>query len=380
MNPLWEDQVPFMDIDHLDSVVIGGGVVGLAIARGLAEGGCEVAILERQDAIGSETSSRNSEVIHAGIYYPSGSLKAQTCVRGRELLYDYCRARGITARKMGKLIVATDAAQIANLEALDRQARANGVEDLEFWEAAKAMADQQALSCVAALFSPSSGVLDSHTFMLSLLGDVENAGGFISLSTDVAAIERHERGFLITTAGEEPYRLTCRQLVNAAGHASTALARTIDGIRPESVPKSWLTKGNYFKLAGKAPFSRLIYPVPEPGGLGVHITLDLGGQARFGPDVEWVEDFDYRVDPTRALGFYAAVRRYWPGLPDDSLLPDYAGIRPKIVGPGEPAGDFVISDAADHGLPGLVCLYGIESPGLTASLALAEAVLSRLEV
>ncbi len=369
-----------MEIDHLDSLVIGGGVVGLAIARALALAGREVAVLERNDAIGSETSARNSEVIHAGIYYPSGSLKARLCVRGKELLYDYCRDRGVTARNIGKLIVACDAGQVPELEALDSRARENGVTDLEFWEAGKAKGDQPDLACVAALFSPSSGVLDSHGFMLALLGDTENAGGFLSLSTEIASIRRHERGFLVTTAGDPPYRMTCRLLVNAAGLSAPALARRIEDIRPESVPRAWLTKGNYFRLAGRAPFTRLVYPVPEPGGLGVHITLDLGGQARFGPDVEWVDEIDYRVDPARCAGFYEAIRRYWPGLPDNSLEPDYAGIRPKVVGPGQPAGDFLISDETSHGLPGLVSLYGIESPGLTSALALAEEVVARLEV
>ncbi len=369
-----------MNIDHLDSIVIGGGVVGLAIARALALAGREVAILEQHEATGSETSSRNSEVIHAGIYYPTNSLKARLCVRGRELLYDYCKSHGVTAWNLGKLIVATDPAQLADLEALQRRAEANGVSNLALWEAAEAKRDQPALSCSAALSSPSSGVLDSHGFMLALLGDAENAGAVLSPATEVVTINRHERGFLVSTAGDPPYRLTCRQLVNAAGHAAPTLARGIADLRQDSVPKTWLTKGNYFRLAGKAPFSRLIYPVPEPGGLGVHITLDLGGQARFGPDVEWVEDFDYRIDPGRCAGFYEAIRRYWPDLPDESLLPDYAGIRPKIVGPGQPAGDFVISDAASHGLSGLVNLYGIESPGLTSALALAEEVLERLEI
>ncbi len=367
-----------MEIDHLDSIVIGAGVVGLAIGRALALAGREVAVLERQALIGSETSSRNSEVIHAGIYYPANSLKARACVRGRELLYDYCESRGVTCWNSGKLIVATDPSQVTELEALKGRAAANGVDDLVLWEAKKAREDQPALACSAALYSPSSGVLDSHGFMLALQGDLENAGGFLSLSTEILSISRHERGFLLTMA--EDYRLTCRILVNAAGHWAPGLVQGLAGVRAESIPRPRLAKGNYFRLAGKAPFSRLIYPVPEPGGLGVHITLDLGGQARFGPDVEWVEDFDYTVDPGRCDGFYEAIRRYWPELPDDALLPDYAGIRPKIVGPGEAAGDFVISDEADHGLPGLVSLYGIESPGLTAALALAEEVTARLHL
>lgn len=365
------------DIDHLDSVVIGGGAIGLAIGRALALSGREVAVLEGQDQIGAETSSRNSEVIHAGIYYPTNSLKARLCVRGRTLLYDYCKERGVTAYNIGKLIVSTVSSQEGELDVLKRRAEANGVDNLELWSAAKARKDQPDLACTAALFSPSSGVMDSHGLMLALLGDIENAGGFLSLSTRVTAIARHQRGFLLTM--EEGYALTCGLLVNAAGHAASALSAAIEGLRSESVPRTWLAKGNYFRLAGRAPFSRLIYPVPEPGGLGVHITLDLGGQARFGPDVEWVEDFDYEVDPSRCDGFYEAIRRYWPALPDGALLPDYAGIRPKLVGPGEPAADFVISGQADHGLPGLVCLYGIESPGLTSALAIAEEVIGRLE-
>jgi len=364
--------------DSVDCVVIGAGVVGLAVARALALAGREVVILERHDAIGSETSSRNSEVVHAGIYYAPNSLKARLCVRGRRLLYDYCLERGIAAPPIGKFIVATQDDQIPELERLQARAQANGVEDLRLIEGAEAMADQPGLACVAALHSPVSGIVDSHALMLSLLGDAENAGAILSVQTAVAAIAPRRDGFLVTTAGEQPFHLACRSLVNAAGHGAAALARSIPELAPEALPQTWLAKGNYFRFAGRAPFTRLIYPVPEPGGLGVHITLDLGGQARFGPDVEWIEAPDFSVDPARADGFYAAIRRYWPDLPDGSLVPDYAGIRPKLSGPGQPAADFLVSDEAHHGLPGLVSLFGIESPGLTCALALAEEVIDRL--
>ncbi|MEO1191924.1 MAG: NAD(P)/FAD-dependent oxidoreductase [Pseudomonadota bacterium] len=371
-----------MEVDAVDCLVIGAGVVGLATARALALAGREVVVLERQDAIGTETSARNSEVIHAGIYYPAGSLKARLCLRGRHLLYDYCQARGIAAKAIGKLIVATAVEQEAALANLKVRAEANGVTNLRWLTAAEALADQPDLYCTAALLSPSSGILDSHAFMLSLQGEAEEAGGCLAPVSPVTAIVAEDQGFLITTGGgdtgAEPYHLRCRLLINAAGHDAPRLAAGIAGLPQETVPQAWLAKGSYFRLACRAPFTRLVYPVPEPGGLGVHITLDLGGQARFGPDVEWVEAPDYEVDPSRADSFYAAIRRYWPALPDGALLPDYAGIRPKIVGPGQPAGDFVISGPAEHGLPGLVNLYGIESPGLTASLAIAEEVAARL--
>ncbi|GAB5468023.1 MAG: NAD(P)/FAD-dependent oxidoreductase [Rhodospirillales bacterium] len=369
-----------MQGESVDCLVIGAGVIGLAIARELALAGREVIVLERQDAIGSETSSRNSEVVHAGIYYPHNSLKARLCRRGRDLLYRYCDEHGIAAKRIGKFIVAADETQEPALAALRSRAEANGVEDLRLLPGATAEAEQPGLSCSAALLSPSSGIVDSHSFMLELLGDAEAAGACLALMTEVRAIEAKGEGFLVTTgnADEPPYRLSTPLLVNAAGHGAPGLASAIAGQRPGSVPQAWLAKGSYFRLATAAPFTRLVYPVPEPGGLGVHITLDLAGQARFGPDVEWVEEMDYQVDPRRAESFYAAIRRYWPDLPDDSLVPDYAGIRPKIVGPGHPAGDFVISDAADHGLTGLINLYGIESPGLTAALAIAEEVAARV--
>lgn len=367
-----------MTVDRVDCLVIGAGVVGLAVVRALAGAGREVILLERHDAIGSETSSRNSEVVHAGIYYPANSLKARLCVRGKQLLYDYCRERAIAAPAIGKLIVATDESQLAALGRLQAGAAANGVTDLRRVDGAEAAAEQPGLRCVAALLSPSSGIVDSHALMLSLLGEAEAEGALLSLQTEVTAIEAGPEGFLVTTAGDPPYRLACRSLVNAAGHGAPALARTIAGLPAGSVPQAWLAKGSYFRLASRAPFSRLIYPLPEPGGLGVHVTLDLGRQARFGPDVEWIETPDFTVDPARAARFYGAVRRYWPDLPDEALVPDYAGIRPKINGPGEASADFRISDEAEHGLPGLVSLFGIESPGLTSCLALAEEVAARL--
>ncbi len=367
-----------MDHDRVECLVVGAGVVGLAIARALAQGGREVVILERNEAIGMETSSRNSEVVHAGIYYPPNSMKARLCVRGRHLLYDYCRSHGIAARAIGKLIVAAESEQIPDLGKLQLRAEANGVEDLRLLEAGEAQADQPGLACAAALFSPSSGIMDSHSYMLALLGDAEDAGAMLAPLTEVTAIDRLGSGFLVTTGGDQPYRLACDLLVNAAGHGAPSIARMIPGLPENCVPEGRLAKGNYFRLTGRAPFTRLIYPMPSREGLGVHISVDFGGQARFGPDVEWVQSFDYAVDPARSASFYAAIRRYWPELPDQSLQPDYAGIRPKIVGPGEPAADFVISDAAHHGLLGLVNLYGIESPGLTSSLALAEEVALRL--
>jgi L-2-hydroxyglutarate oxidase LhgO len=348
-------------MDKVDAVIIGAGVVGLAVARALALRGLETVVLESERSIGTGTSSRNSEVIHAGIYYAPGSLKARLCVRGKALLYEFCRSHGVPHARCGKLIVATAEAQVGMLERLQATGRANGVDGLELITAQQAVAAEPALSCVAALASASTGIVDSHALMLALRGDFEGAGGM-----------RLEVG------GAQPMALAAGLVVNAAGLHAPALAARIDGLAPGSVPKAYLAKGSYYGLPGRSPFSRLIYPVPEPGGLGVHLTLDLGGQARFGPDVEWVDHIDYAVDPARAAAFVDAIRRYWPGLPDGALQPGYAGIRPKISGPGEPAADFVIQDARTHGVPGLVNLFGIESPGLTASLAIAEEVLARV--
>ncbi|ANN65785.1 NAD(P)/FAD-dependent oxidoreductase [Bordetella bronchialis] len=363
----------------IDCVVIGAGVVGLAVARGLALDGREVLVADAAEGIGTGTSSRNSEVIHAGIYYPAGSLKAELCVRGKHMLYDYCAARGIPHRRLGKLIVATDAAQDAMLDDIARRARANGVDDLERLSGAQAMAMEPALRCTAALLSPSTGIVDSHALMLAYQGDAENAGAqFVFHTPLLAGGVRADGGFDLRFGGQEAMTLSCATLVNAAGLHAPALARRLDGVPRDSIPQAYLCKGSYFTLSGRAPFSRLIYPVPQHAGLGVHLTLDMGGQAKFGPDTEWIEREDYTLDPRRADVFYDAVRSYWPALPDGALAPGYTGIRPKISGPREPAADFAIVGPARHGVAGLVNLFGIESPGLTSSLAIAERVLAAL--
>jgi L-2-hydroxyglutarate oxidase LhgO len=362
-------------VEELDAVVIGAGVVGLAAARALAQAGREVVILEAEDAIGTHTSSRNSEVIHAGIYYPKGSLKARTCVAGKELLYEYCVAHGVPHRRSGKLIVATDEKQLQELESIQKRAHANGVTDVVSMTRDQALALEPALHCVAALYSPSTGIIDSHALMLAYLGDAEDAGAMLALKTRLLGAQVVPEGFVVHTSEMD---LRCRVLVNSAGLRAPTLARSIEGFPEKLVPRELYAKGNYYSLGGKNPFSRLVYPVPEPGGLGVHVTLDLAGQARFGPDVEWVEHVDYDVDPKRAERFYAAIRRYWPALPDGALAPGYSGIRPKTAGPGEPAPDFVVQGPRAHGVAGLVHLFGIESPGLTSSLALAAIVLDEL--
>jgi L-2-hydroxyglutarate oxidase LhgO len=360
-------------MDRIDCVVVGAGVVGLAVARALALQGREVLVLEAAHAIGTGTSSRNSEVIHAGIYYTSGSLKAALCVQGRALLYDYCRERGISHRRCGKLLVATESAQVAQLQGIADRALRNGVTDLVFLSADEARQLEPQLVCEAALLSPSTGIVDSHGLMLALLGDLENAGGVLALN---AVLE----GAMVGPAGIELHagdgtRLLARSVINAAGLQAPALAARFAGLHPQFVPQAFYAKGNYFTLATRAPFSHLIYPVPQAAGLGVHLTLDLGGQARFGPDVQWVDTpDDLTVDPARGDAFYAEVRKYWPGLRDGALLPGYAGIRPKIRGPGEAACDFMIQGPSEHGVPGLVNLFGIESPGLTSCLAIGDRV------
>ena len=358
-------------MDQVDCVVIGAGVIGLAVARALALQGREVMVLEAADAIGTGTSSRNSEVIHAGIYYPQGSLKARLCVLGKQLLYDYCAGRGISHRRCGKLIVATDAAQLAQVQGIIAKAAANGVHDLVLLTREQARALEPQLECVAALHSPSTGIVDSHGLMLALQGDLENAGGLVVLNSPLA-FARCEQGAIILVA-KDGAELQARTVVNAAGLQAQALARRFDGLPAEGVPPSYYAKGNYFTLSGRSPFSRLIYPVPEAAGLGVHLTIDLGGQAKFGPDVQWVDSpDDLVVDPSRGDAFYAEVRKYWPALEDGALIAGYAGIRPKIQAPHEAAKDFLIQGPAEHGVRGLVNLFGIESPGLTSSLAIAE--------
>jgi L-2-hydroxyglutarate oxidase LhgO len=368
-------------LEQMDAVVIGAGVVGLAVARALALAGREVLVLEREAAVGQGTSSRNSEVVHAGIYYPSGSLKAQLCVRGKQMLYAYCEQRGVAHRRCGKLIVANTASQAAALPAIVDKARVNGVDDLVLLtsEAARAMEPQ--LACLAALHSPSTGIVDSHALMLSLQGDLENAGGMVACHSGVERLRVAAGGMELFA--EDGTALLARTVVNAAGLHACALGRRTEGLDPRHVPQPWYAKGSYFTLSGRSPFGQLIYPAPEPdkhlAGLGVHLTIDLGGQAKFGPDVQWVDDpDDLQVDPARGEAFYAEVRKYWPGLPDGALQPGYAGMRPKISGPHEPAADFRIDGPAMHGLPGLVNLFGIESPGLTSCLAIGEYVAGHL--
>ena len=360
-------------MDQVDCVVIGAGVVGLAVARALSLAGREVMVLEAADAIGTGTSSRNSEVIHAGIYYASGSLKARMCVQGKAMLYDYCAERGIGHRRCGKLIVATSEAEVAQLAGIIDKAAANGVTDLVLLSRAQARAIEPQLECVAAIHSPGTGIVDSHALMLALQGDLENSGGLVVLNTSVALVKYTQSAIEIIT--NDGTRLQARKVVNAAGLHAVALASRFSGLDPAHLPRAFFAKGNYFTLAGRSPFNHLIYPVPQAAGLGVHLTVDLGGQAKFGPDVQWVDSADdLVVDPARGDVFYAEVRKYWPALQDGALTPGYAGIRPKINAPHEAARDFMIQGPADHGVPGLVNLFGIESPGLTSSLAIANHV------
>ena len=362
-------------MEEVDCVVAGAGVVGLAVARALALAGREVIILEAAEGIGTETSSRNSEVIHAGIYYPANSLMARFCVAGRRALYQYCAEKGVPHRNCGKLIVATSAQEDAMLAGIKQRAEVNGVEGMRVLTAAEAVAMEPALVCTSALLSPATGIIDSHAFMLALQGDAENAGAIPVFYSPVLGGRVAGRGVEIDVGGADPMTLRCRLLVNSGGLHAPKLAAGIAGMPPDRVPTAYFAKGNYFTLTGRSPFSRLIYPVPVPGGLGVHLTIDLGGQARFGPDVQWIDAIDYTVDPSRSESFYDAVRRYWPGLKDGALQPGYAGIRPKTVPRGAPGQDFVVQGPQTHGVAGLINLFGIESPGLTASLAIAEHVL-----
>ncbi|MBX3599145.1 MAG: NAD(P)/FAD-dependent oxidoreductase [Rubrivivax sp.] len=373
-------------MDRIDVLVIGAGVVGLAVARALARQGREVWIAEREGGIGAGVSSRNSEVVHAGLYYPAGSLKARLCVRGKQLLYAYCAERGVPARRCGKLVVAVTAAELPRLRALQAQALANGVADLQWLDGDAARALEPALRCEAALWSPSSGIVDSHALMLALLGDAEASGATLALHSRFAGATPVAGGWRVRVVAEggagDAAEFETRCIVNAAGLGAQAVAAAMDGFPADAVPRRHLAKGHYFSLAGRAPFSRLIYPLPTDGGLGVHLTLDLGGQAKFGPDVQWlaagdeVDDrlLDYRVDEQRAAAFADAVRTWWPALPADALQPAYAGIRPKLSGPGAAAADFHIAGPAQHGCAGVVHLFGIESPGLTSALAIAETV------
>jgi L-2-hydroxyglutarate oxidase LhgO len=364
-------------VDCVDALVIGAGVVGLAVARALALSpkfaGKELLVLEAANAIGTGTSSRNSEVIHAGIYYPQGSLKAQLCVEGKAMLYDYCEDRGIGFKRCGKLIVATNEAQVSQLQGIIAKAAANGVHDLVLLTREQARALEPQLECVAAVHSPSTGIIDSHALMLSLQGDFENTGGLTVLNSPVVGVFIASDAIKIVM--QDGTEIHTKTLINAAGLSAPLIAKSMQGLDAKFVPTAYFAKGSYFTLSGKSPFSRLIYPVPEAAGLGVHLTLDLGGQAKFGPDVQWVESADdLVVNPTRGDTFYAEVRKYWPQLQDGALVAGYAGIRPKISAPYEVAADFVIQGPKDHGVAGLVNLFGIESPGLTSSMAIGQRV------
>ncbi|MHA1598328.1 MAG: NAD(P)/FAD-dependent oxidoreductase [Alphaproteobacteria bacterium] len=366
-------------MEKTDCVVIGGGVIGLAIARRLAMDGREVIVLEGADAIGTVTSARNSEVIHGGLYYPTASLKARLCVEGKAMLYDFLERRGLAHQRCGKLIVAADESQLPALRQLQDKATNNGVDDLQWLTADEARALEPDLACSAALLSPSTGILDSHAYMLALQGEAENHGATIAFLSTVSAGKVTDDGIILSiTSGGEQMHLQCASVVNSAGLGAQDIACAIEGMPPALVPRQYLSKGCYFTLTGKAPFERLVYPLPEKAGLGIHYTRDLGGQGRFGPDTEWVDKIDYGVAADRADGFYASIRRYWPGLPDAALSPGYAGIRPKLQAPGEDPADFVIQGPDEHGVRGLVNLFGIESPGLTASLAIADLVAAKL--
>lgn len=362
-------------MERIDTIVIGAGVVGLACARALAQAGREVMLVEQETAIGQHTSSRNSEVIHAGLYYAAGSLKARLCVAGREQLYRYCAERNVPHRRIGKLLLAVDAADADRLAALQRHAAGNGVA-LHWLDQAALREREPALQAHAALLSPETGIVDSHALMLALLADAEQAGAQLALASSIHGGRVCADGIVLQLA--DGYEVRARRVVNAAGLWAPALAATLHGLPPETVPAPYFARGVYFALQGRCPFSQLIYPLPEAGGLGTHLTLDLGGQARFGPDVEWIDGVDYTVDAGRAERFYRSIRRWWPALADGALAPTYSGVRPKIVPQGAPDGDFVVQGPAQHGVPGLVNLYGIESPGLTASLALADEVATLL--
>lgn len=369
-------------MDRIDCTIIGAGVIGLAVARALALAGREVLVIEAAYGIGTETSSRNSEVIHAGIYYPKGSLKALLCVRGRDRLYAYAQERGIGHERIGKLIVATSQDQLPKLDQIRKAAESCGVHDLVLLDEAMAKRLEPELACVAALHSASTGIIDSHALMLSYQGDAEAKGAVFAFETKIESGEITSEGIVLRAVTQDgtSYEFLSNSVVNAAGLGAQAIADKLSGFPAQHVPPLTFARGCYFTLAGKAPFSHLIYPVPVDGGLGVHLTLDLGHQARFGPDVEWIDRIDYTLDERRGDSFYADIRRYWPALADGRLAPGYTGIRPKLSKKGEPAADFVIQGPADHGIPGLVHLFGIESPGLTASLAIADEVFARLAI
>ncbi len=361
-------------MESVESVVVGAGVIGLAIARALAVAGQEVVVLEAEGEIGTGTSSRNSEVIHAGIYYPTGSLKAQLCVNGRDLLYEYCADRGVQHQRLGKLIVAGDNDDLEKLTGLRNKAAENGVTDLRFVSADELSQLEPEVAGAGALLSPSTGIVDSHGLMLAYQGEAEASGMMIAFNSPLTGATVAKGGFELQVGGPAPMRLGCRRLINSAGLGAQTVAESVSGLDADHVPKRYLNKGSYFTMQGRAPFRHLIYPVPRSASLGIHLTLDLAGQARFGPDQEWIDEIDYAVDPARATAFYESVRRYYPGLPEDALEPAYSGIRPKTQAPGDPMADFTIMGPERHGVAGLVNLFGMESPGLTSSLAIGEYV------
>jgi L-2-hydroxyglutarate oxidase LhgO len=359
-------------------LVIGAGVIGLAVARAAALAGHDVTVAEMTGGIANGVSSRNSEVIHAGLYYPTGTLRALHCVRGRRMLYEFCASHGVGHRKCGKLVVATNQTELAKVETIKQQGESNGVEGLEMIGGNAARALEAELVCVGALLSPESGIVDSHAYMQALWGELEDRGGMIAFETPVERMSLKRPQWQVRFGGRDAGTIDFDAVVNAAGLGAQALARRIDNYPAEKVPRLVLAKGNYFSFTGRPVFSRLVYPTPVDGGLGVHVTLDLAGRMRFGPDVEWIAEENYSIDASRADAFYARIRTYWPGLPDKSLVPDYCGIRPKLTGPGEPAADFMIAGPRDHGMPRLINLFGIESPGLTASLSIADEVVKQL--
>ncbi|MCP5161531.1 MAG: NAD(P)/FAD-dependent oxidoreductase [Hahellaceae bacterium] len=366
------------DSFETDTLIVGAGVIGLAIARALAGHVEELLVVESENMIGSGISSRNSEVIHAGIYYPEGSLKARLCVEGRGLLYEYCESHNIPFRRCGKLIVASDLSQSQTLDRILNQGRANGVTDLCWLDEAELRLREPSLCAVAGVHSPSTGIIDSHQLMLQLQGDAERQGALFAFNSPVVGGRVHESGFEVFVGGTSPCKIRCRRLINAAGLGGVSLMRSLQGFPEHLIPDFYMARGNYFSLTVPSPFSHLIYPIPEAGGLGVHLTLDLSGQARFGPDVEWIDQIDYQTNADRMAHFYHEIRRYWLLLPEGSLQPSYCGIRPKLSGPGEANADFVLQDETQHGISGLINLLGIESPGLTASLAIARQVKSLL--